>query len=78
MNKKSERYLNFIIDSLIKGTEYNEEGDIINVPFPHIKMSKKVYWINSKIVQYIKDVYGANEEEVGYVLTSYHRANKKK
>jgi len=76
MNKKAERYLNFIIDSLLKGTEYNEEGDVINVPFPHMKNSKNVIWLQSKVSSYIKDTYGANEEEIGYVLTSYHRANK--
>jgi hypothetical protein len=77
MNKKAERYLNFIIDSLLKGTEYDEEGDVINVPFPHMKNSRKVYWLQSKVSRYIKEKYGANEEEIGFILASYHRANKK-
>ena len=75
---KQEKYIRFVIDSMIKNTTY-ENGEVKNVPFPHIKRSNNgVMWMDSQLRKWIKEKYGARDTEIDTIVTNYHRINRDK
>tara|TARA_R110000868_G_scaffold243309_1_gene499231 strand:- start:61 stop:324 length:264 start_codon:yes stop_codon:yes gene_type:complete len=77
MNKK-ERYINYIVDDLVKKTEIDYDRDLIKLPFltpPFLSYpSTYLYPYHfpfSSFSNHVRKVYGAHSEEINIIWNLY-------
>jgi len=82
MNKK-EKYINYVVDDLVKNTEIDYDQEIIKYPFYHTTppfTSTLIYFSLSSIplfpslipfANHVRKVYGAHSEEIEIIWKLY-------
>ena len=83
MNKK-ERYINYIVDDLVSKTEIDYDQEIIKYPYQH-SPHFSTYLLTpshtphpSLLSKYIKEIYGARDEEIEIIWKLYKERIKDK
>ena len=73
MNKK-EKYINYVVDDLVKNTEIDYEQGKIKFPFHSLSsfFIQYLYLLPSSFFSnYIKEKYGAHSEEIEFIWDQY-------
>jgi len=79
MNKKQEKYINYIVKDLARSTGIDYEEEVIKYPFmihtfyfdsPHPKnFVHRGFFL--QLSKYIKNLYGTRDEEVSIIWDQY-------
>ena len=88
MNKRKERYYNYVVNDLVKKTEIDYVNGRMYTPFPYnfpitILFFTPVYssFFSSFVCSFskhCKNIYGLNDDEVKYVWNEYRDIIKDK
>jgi len=73
MNKK-EKYINYVVEDLVKNTEIDHDQETIKFPFhSHSSLFFNYLYLlpSSFFSNYIKEKYGAHSEEIEIIWDQY-------
>ena len=80
---KKERYINYVVDDLVKKTEINHETERIKTPFRQLSYSFILHFqlptgsasstsvLYSSFSKHCEEVYGLYKDEVDYIWDRY-------
>ena len=82
---ENNKYLNKVIEHLVKGTKLDYEKEIVSnplsdfvypffsysLPFPHFLKHPSSYYYS--LTTYCRDYFGLTKEEIGYVWEEYKK-----
>ena len=78
---KQDKYINYIVDNLVKNTEIDYEEERINYPFflhsspvyfPFLHLSSSTFfYLYFSFTEYVKETYGTKDEEIQTIWDQY-------
>ena len=70
---ENKKYLDKVLDHLVRSTKINYENNEVNTPIPHLFPSYFHFPFTppSTFTKYCKDQFGLTEEEMEYVWKEY-------
>ena len=70
-----QKYINYVVDNLVKNTEIVYDEERINYPFHRHSSSPFLFSLSyfsfSSFTEYVKETYGTKDEEVSIIWVHY-------